>query len=78
METKPTQKTLVDVVGISQTMASFILRGERNPSRPLAIRILRATGWRHDVLTGLSDADISTLERIEPWTPSRAPESAAA
>jgi hypothetical protein len=51
--------------------ASEILSGARNrvPSRPLAIHILRTTGWRHPLLADLTDEQIDTLEQIEPWVP---------
>lgn len=63
---QPSQKDLVGL-GISQSYASLILNGERNPSRPLAIHILRHTGWRHPSIAALSDEQIGTLEQIEPW-----------
>ena len=55
--------------GISQSYASMILSGQRAPGRPLAIHIFRKTGWRHDLLAGLSDEQIGVIEQIEPWTP---------
>lgn len=49
--------------------ASEILSGARTPSRPLAIHILRRTGWRHAMLDGLGDEQLALLEQIEPWRP---------
>lgn len=66
---------LAKQAGISKSYASEILSGKRAPSRPLAIHIFRNTGWRHDLIDGLADADIAALERIEPW---QAPEKASA
>lgn len=61
----PTQ--LSKAAGISVPYASQIISNERNPSRSLAIHILRTAGFRHAVLDGLSDAEIEMLERIEPY-----------
>lgn len=58
--------------GISLSYASEIVNRKRDPSRSLAIHILRQTGWRHEVLGDLSDEDIATLERIDPWSPKQA------
>jgi hypothetical protein len=70
----PTTATLAEAADISKSYASEILTrvregGEkgRKPSRPLAIHILRTTGWRHPILADLSDEQIDTLEAIEPW-----------
>lgn len=69
MASVPTIKALRDATGISQSYASMILSKKREPSRPLAIHIMRSTGWRHPMLSDLSDAQIATLEAVEPWTP---------
>lgn len=66
---KSLTSTIAEGVGISRSYASMIATGSRNPSRPLAIHILRTTGWRHEILADLTDDQISTLEQIEPWTP---------
>ena len=59
---------LASKAGISASYASEILSGKRvKIPRPLAIHILRKTGWRHSVLADLSDEQIDTLETIEPW-----------
>lgn len=58
--------------GISKSYASEILKGTRTPSRPLAIHILRKTGWRHSLLSDLTDEQITMLEQIEPWSSSKA------
>lgn len=76
METKPTIAELRGAADISQSYASMILNGERQPSRPLAIVFFRKLGWRHPVIDGLGEAEIALLESIEPWTP-RAPQVAA-
>lgn len=74
---KPRVKDLVEAAGISKTYASDIRSDKQRPSRPLAIRIFRQTGWRHDCLSGLSDEQIEMLEAIEPWTPTPDREAAA-
>ena len=69
---KPTTSDLAAKASISKSYASEILSGDRKPSRPLAIHIFRTTGWRHDLIGGLSDEDMETLERIEPFQPREA------
>ena len=75
MEEQPRTMELASKAGISKSYASEILAG-KSPSRPLAIHILRTTGWRHSMLADLTDEQIAMLEAIEPWKPSA--ESAAA
>jgi transcriptional regulator with XRE-family HTH domain len=62
---KPTE--FAAKTGLSVPYASQILGGKRNPSRPLAIHIFRKTGWRHDVIAELTDAELEMLERIDPY-----------
>ncbi len=69
---KPASPTeLATAAGISVPYASQLLSADpakrRDPSRPLAIHILRRTGWRHPMLAGLTDEQIATLETVEPW-----------
>lgn len=70
----PSTSDLASKAGISLSYASEIISGKRGrkPTRPLAIHILRTTGWRHSVLDGLTDAQIDILEQIEPWQPKEA------
>lgn len=63
-------------VDISLSYASEIVNGKRTPSRPLAIRIYRKTGWRHKSIADLTEAQMKVFEQVEPWTP-RAQEEAA-
>ena len=65
----PALSDIVAKAGISKSYASEIRSGARRPSRPLAIHIFRKTGWRHDILEGLTDDQLATLETIEPWQP---------
>jgi hypothetical protein len=65
----PAVSDIVAQAGISKSYASEIRAGVRRPSRPLAIHIFRVTGWRHQMLDGLTDEQIATLEAIEPWRP---------
>jgi transcriptional regulator with XRE-family HTH domain len=59
---------LATKAGISASYASEILSGKREKiPRPLAIHIMRTTGWRHSVIADLTDDQIATLEAIEPW-----------
>ena len=63
----PRTTELAKAAGISKSHASDILNGKRNPSRALAIHIMRKTGWRHSVIASLTDAQIDLLETVEPW-----------
>lgn len=67
----PAVSDIVAQAGISKSYASEIRSGARRPSRPLAIHILRKTGWRHSLLDGLTDEQLSMLEQVEPFTPSQ-------
>ena len=56
-----------------QALDLIVERGVlRKPSRPLAIHIFRRTGWRHELIANLSDEDMETLERLEPFQPREA------
>ena len=66
---EPAQQAMQDQLGISQTYASMILRGVRVPSRPLAIKIFRLFGWRHESIAALTDEQIDMLETLDPWVP---------
>ena len=67
MQSPPKTAELVAAADISKSYASEIVNGKRRPSRPLAIHILRVTGWRHSILDGLSDEQMAMLETVEPW-----------
>lgn len=70
---KPTTSELAAKAGISKSYASEILSGKRETlGRPLAIHILRRTGWRHDSIADLTAEQIDLLEQIEPWQPREA------
>jgi hypothetical protein len=70
---KPSIRDLMEAAGISKSYACEIL-GTANtepkaPSRPLAIRIYRETGWRHESIADLTDEQIAVLEELDPWQP---------
>jgi transcriptional regulator with XRE-family HTH domain len=67
MSGTPRTTELAAAAGISKSYASEILSGSRTPSRSLAIHVLRRTGWRHAMLSGLTDEQIAVLEAIDPW-----------
>lgn len=67
MTNAPLYSELAKQAGISRSYASEIVKGVRQPSRSLAIHILRKTGWRHDLLASLSDEQIDLLEAVDPW-----------
>ena len=67
-ERRLTQAEMAQLIGVEQSTISRLERGQLSaPSRRLAIRIMRKTGWRHPVIADLSDEQIATLEAIEPW-----------
>lgn len=66
---KPRVKQLVEAVRISKGYASDILNSKQAPSRPLAIHIFQATGWKHSSIADLSPAQLDMLANIDPWTP---------
>ncbi len=74
---KPTPTALREATGISQSYASMILGGARTPPRSLAIHILRRTGWRHPLITDLTDDQLAVFETVEPWAPREPTEQAA-
>ena len=45
----------------------MILSGSRKPPRGLAIRIFRATGWKHPQIEALTDEQITVIEQVDPW-----------
>jgi len=66
MQTPPGYTELAEKAGISRSYANEIVNG-REPKRPLAIHIFRATGWRHPVIANLTEDQITVLEQVEPW-----------
>lgn len=67
MSNAPSYGDLAKAAGISRSYAHEIMSNTRQPSRSLAIHILRKTGWRHPVIADLTDAQIDVLETVEPW-----------
>lgn len=65
MQAAPKYSELVAQVGISRGYASDIATGIVTPSRALAIRIYRKTGWKPSNISSLTEADIDVLERVE-------------
>lgn len=50
--------------GISESYASLIANGHRQPSKPLAIHIFRETGLKLGPIASATDDDIDALERV--------------
>jgi transcriptional regulator with XRE-family HTH domain len=70
MEALPRTGELAELAGISKGYASDILNGKRKTlNRPLAIHIFRTTGWRHESIADLTDAQMATFEQVDPWSP---------
>ena len=61
---RPRGKDLARLCGISKTYASDILVGRQPPSIDLAVRIFRATGWKHDRLAALTASQIDLLAEV--------------
>lgn len=64
---KPTATQLMDAAGISRTYAHYILTGERQPARPLAIHLYRQLNYKLPPIEHLTDEQIDVLETVEPW-----------
>ena len=62
---RPTINALCASSDITRSYASMILTDKRKPARPLAIKIYRATGWKHDSIAALTDDQIAMLENID-------------
>lgn len=69
--TKPTLRSVMDVAGISKSYAWDILNDKQDPSRPLAVFLLRQTGWRHPSIADLTDEQLVASEVLEPWVAPR-------
>lgn len=78
MEAPPKTADLSAAADISLSYASEIVNGKRQPSRPLAIHIFRKLGWKHESIAELTEDQIAVLEQIEPWTPPKERQDAAA
>ncbi len=76
--TKPTTSAFAEAAGISTGYASDILNGNRPMPRALAIHMLRQIGWQHESIAELTDAQITVLAEIDPWTPPKEREPTAA
>lgn len=50
--------------GISDSYASLISRGKRDPSAPLAIDVYRKTGLKLPPIADATEEDIDALERL--------------
>ena len=73
---KPSIKDLMEAAGISKSYACEILGTDNTPpkapSRSVAIRIYRETGWRHESIADLTEEQMTLLEQIDPWQPKKA------
>jgi hypothetical protein len=74
----PTPKELSEAVGISPSYASMILSESddpgtsRTPPKSLAILIYRKLGWKHPVISDLTEEQMTVMEEVDPWVPKRA------
>lgn len=50
--------------GISKSFAFHILRGDRVPAQPMALKIWRATGLKFGDLAKLNDDEIAVIEKV--------------
>lgn len=61
-----TLKALADRIGVqSEGYVSDIEKGFKPPSKPVAVRILRATGIKLGPIANLTDAEIALLEKMQ-------------
>lgn len=72
MSSTPTPKELTEAADISLSYANKILMTEgehrRTPPRSLAILLFRKTGWRHDCIADLTEAQMEVFEQVDPWS----------
>ena len=68
MET-PNIPALMKAVKVSKSYAAVIRKGEQSIPLSLAAAIYAATGWRHRVISQLSDATVNELAQKQPWSP---------
>lgn len=67
--TKPTLSEFTELAGVSVGYACDMLKGNRPMPRPLAIHVFKRTGWQHDSIAELTDAQIEVLAAVDQWTP---------
>lgn len=69
----PGTQELSEKAGISKSYASEILAGKRPTlGRPIAIHIFRTTGWRHESIADMTEAQMQVFEQVDRWTPREA------
>jgi hypothetical protein len=68
MET-PNIPTLMQAVKVSKSYAAVIRKGEQSIPLNLAAAIYCKTGWRHRVISQLSDATVLEIAQKQPWSP---------
>lgn len=68
MET-PNIPALMEAVSVSKSYAAVIRKGEQSIPLNLAAAIYCKTGWRHPVISQLSDATVTELAQKKPWSP---------
>ena len=76
MANKPSLKELMDAVPVSKSYASVIRNGHTIPLN-LAAEVYIKTGWRHPVISQLSDATVAEIAHKQPWAPPAPKEKAA-
>lgn len=69
MATKPPSiRKIMDAVPVSKSYAAVIRNGQSIPLN-LAAAVYVKTGWRHPVISQLSDATVAEIAEKQPWTP---------
>lgn len=67
---KPKIKDLMAAVQVSKSYAAVIRNGQPIPLN-LAAMVYQRTGWRHPVISQLSDATVHEIAEKQPWLPTK-------
>lgn len=71
MAHKPTIRDLMDAVPVSKSYAAMIRNGQPIPLN-LAALVFERTGWRHPLVSQMSDNTVIEIAQKQPWTPKAA------
>lgn len=58
----------MDAVPVSKSYAALIRNGQSIPLN-LAAVVFERTGWRHPLISQLSDATVREIAQKQPWAP---------
>ena len=75
MANKPSLKDLMETVKVSKSYAA-VIRNEQPIPLNLAAMVFLKTGWRHPLVSQLTDATVTEIAQKQPWTPPKKREAA--